>query len=506
MKHLTRLTLLSIWMLVAPAVTIMSTPTVVIAQENSAKYEAKLASAIEDYDALMIDEAKATLEKAASEAEQEGASGLAVAKIYVMLGIVQFAETHDQSDAKSAFINALAHDYGVELPAVYASPKLSEALEEARKVVEPPKKEAETPVAAAEGGNSSGAVGFRHDTVRTARAGQAVEIKISVASDLPVYHVHLYHRRFGQTDFERLDMKAQGATHFVAQIPAAKVNTSQVEYYIEALNRGDETIGNAGSKSSPLSMTVLGSSSDGAVIAPGGGEGAGDELPIETPNTPHDQNVYVMLTGGTGLGFLFGGDPTAHPNREVSPGIAPAFGHAMLDAGYMVTRNAYVGLYFRWQFSPSQDFDSVPEVSKEPGSFFDTREECFGLGLPGDCMIGAKYRYFFADFSALRMYSSMGAGVGRVRQWLRLKEPYYQADGITPSAQCSGKDRLQGDVADYCYVRDTVRPGWAHIGFGTGLMMPLHENIDLVADTYLVLLLPETGINLDLSVGMNLRF
>lgn len=502
MKHLIRLTLLLVWMLLAPAAIILSSPSFAVAQDNSAKYEAKLASAIDDYDALMIEEAKSTLENAASEAEQEGASGLAVAKIYVMLGIVQFAETHDQNDAKSAFISALAHDYSVDLPAVYTSPKLSEALEEARKVVAPPEKPVEKPVASAQGGNTSQAVGFRHDVVRTARAGQPAEIKISVSSDLPVYNVYVYHRRFGQTEFERLDMKAQGATHFVAEIPGAKVSTSQIEYYIEAFNRGDESIGHAGSQTSPLSMTVLGSSGGTDVVPPTDD----DQTPIELPEAPHDQNVYVMLTGGSGLGFLFGGDPTAHPAREVSPGIAPAFGHAMLDAGYMINRNAYIGLYFRWQFSPSQDFSTIPEVSKEASSFFDTREECLGLGLPGDCLIGVKYRYFFSDFSLVRMYSSIGAGVGRVRQWLRLKEPYYKADGTSPSPQCSGKDRLQGDVADYCYVRDTVRPGWAHIGFGTGVMMPLHEHVDLVADTYLILLLPETGINLDLSLGVNLRF
>lgn len=500
MKLLIRLTLFLVWGLLTPAAMILASPSLAVAQDNSAKYEAMLASAIDDYDALMIDEAASTLENAASEAEQQGDSGLAVAKIYVMLGIVQFAQTHDPNDAKSAFISALAHDYSVELPAVYTSPKLAEALEEARKVVAPPEEPAEKPVEPAQGGNSSQAVGFRHDVVRTARAGQPVEIKISVSSDLPVYNVYVYHRRFGEPDFERLDMKAQGATHFVAEIPAAKVHTSQIEYYIEAFNRGDESIGHAGSKTAPLSMTVLGSSGT-EDVAPGD-----DQAPVELPEAPHDQSVYVMLTGGTGLGFLFGGDPTAHPEREVSPGIAPAFGHAMLDAGYMINRNAYIGLYLRWQFSPSQDFDSVPEASKEAGSFFDTREECLGLGLPGDCLIGAKYRYFFSDFSRVRMYSSIGAGVGRVRQWLRLKEPYYKADGISPNPQCSGKDRLQGDVADYCYVRDTVRPGWAHIGFGTGVMMPLHEHVDLVADTYLILLLPETGINLDLNLGVNLRF
>lgn len=504
MKRLTRLTLLSTWMLLASAAILLSFPTLTMAQDGSAKYEAKLKSAIEDYDSLMIGEAKTTLEDAASQAEQEGVSGLAVAKIYVMLGIVRFAETHDASDAKSAFISALEHDYEVDLPAVYTSPKLTQALKEAREVIAPPEKPA-TPSATGGASNTSQAVGFTHDIVRTARAGEPVSVQISVAPDLPAYHVYLYHRRFGEAEFEKIEMQADGATKFVGEISGNRVNTSQIEYYIDALNRADESIGHAGSKTSPLSITVLGSSDSGDAEAPKKGRDDGVETPKPTPAAT-DQNVYVMITGGSGLGFLFDGEPTAHPERDVSPGLAPAFGHAMLDAGYMITPNAYVGLYFRWQFSPSQDFDSVPEQSKEAGSIFDTREECFGLGLPGDCLIGAKYRYFFSDFSTVRMYSSIGAGIGRVRQWLRLKEPYYKSDGTTTSEQCSGKDRLESNVADYCYVRDTVRPGWAHIGFGTGVVMPLHKNVDLVADSYLILLLPETGVNLDLSLGVNMHF
>jgi hypothetical protein len=517
MKRLTRLTLVALWMTIAPAAIVMSFPALAAAQGNAAKYEQKLKSAISDYDMLMIGEARKTLEDAVAQAEREGVSGLAVAKLYIMLGIVRFAQSRDQADAKAAFVSALEHDYGVDLPAVYTNPKLAEALNQARAEVEPPPKEPKPTESAqnstgstgVSGSNTSQAVGFRHDAVRTATAGQPVAINIAMPADMPVYHVYVYHRRFGESDFERVEMRATGATGFTVEIPGEKVNTSQVEYYIQALDRAGAVIGHAGSEVSPLTMTVLGSSD--AIGDPGGAgddEETGDEAggDVELPAPASDQKFYVMLTGGTGLGFVFGGEPTGHPDRDVSPGLAPAFGHAMLDAGYMITPNAHIGLYFRWQFSPPQDFDQVPDESKTPGSIFDTREECLGLGLPGDCLLGAKYRYFFTDLSSARMYSSIGAGIGRVRHWLRLKEPYYQSDQQTPTVECSGKDRIEGSVADYCHVRDTVRPGWVHVGFGAGLMWPVQEHIDLVADTYLIVLLPETGLNLDLSLGVNFRF
>lgn len=498
MKRLIRLTLVALWMATAASALVVSTPATVNAQDVDSRLRSMLEQASEDYDVLMIDEARQGLDDAIALADRNASSGPVVAQLHIMKGIVEFADSRDESAVERHFVRALEHDYEATIPAHYRNPDLTKILERARSKVPEPS-----------GGQGSGE--FEHEPVQTARAGQPLELEVFVPADMPVFRVVAHHRRFGEDDYVRVEMEPTSATRFVVEVPAKQVRTSQIDYYIEALDRAGEVIDSAGSKNSPLDTTVLGSSD----VAD---SGTGD--PVETRQTEVDddpvvdddgsspaQRVYVMLGGGSGVGFLPGGTPTAHPTRPVSSGLAPAFGHGMLDAGYMITEQAHLGLYFRWQFSPPQDFSQVPPDSKDGGSFFNSKQECLGLGLPGDCLLGLKYRWFFNEADAgLRVYSSTGAGFGRVRHWLKLKENYFSPQGGV-TEQCDGRDRVEESGAgDFCYIRDTVRPGWAHFGVGAGALWPVHDNVDLMADGYLIVLVPETGINFDLNLGVNLRF
>lgn len=502
MKRLTRLTFVALLLATTAGAAVMTMPSVAVAQSTESKLEGMLKQATEDYDVLMIGDAKNKLQNAIGVAQSEEASGPVVAKLYVMLAIVEFAEARDEAKAQKRFVSALEHDYNATIPPHYKNPSLEKAMEQARQQVPEPED------TSSHGGGQASSGKFQHTPPATAKAGEPMELEAFVPADMPVYRVFVMHRRFGETEFVKLEMKPTGTTRFAVEIPAEQVRTSQIEYYIEAVDRADNVIGQAGTQTSPLNTTVLGSSGE-EEVADGNGKGndsGGGEEP-ELPGEASGHKVYVMVAGGSGLGFLPGGTPTAHPDRSVSGGLAPAFGHGMLDAGYMISDNAHLGMYFRWQFSPPQDFNRIPDESKGGGSFLNTKDECFGLGMAGDCLLGVKYRWFFKDISRFRMYSSTGAGIGRVRNWLRLKEPYYLEDGQTPTAQCQGKDRVEDPaVGDFCYVRDTVRPGWAHFGVGAGAMWPVHENVELAADGYLIVLVPETGINFDLNLGLNFRF
>lgn len=506
MKRLTRLTFVALWLAMAAGTAVISTPSIAVAQSTESKLEGMLKQATEDYDVLMIGDAKNKLQNAVGLAQSDGISAPVVAELYVMLAIVEFAEGRDETKAKERFVSALGHDYNVTIPPHYKNPSLEKAMKQARQQVPEPK--------ANQSGGQARNGKFEHTPPATAKAGEPMELEAFVPADMPVYRVFVQHRRFGETEFVKLEMKPTGTTRFAVEVPGEQVRTSQIEYYLEAVDRAGNVIGQAGTQTSPLNTTVLGSSSDqkvaGGDTRGNGEEKVGDGDDPDGPKLPTDDSghkVYMMVAGGTGLGFLPGGTPTAHPERAVSGGLAPAFGHGMLDAGYMISDNAHIGMYFRWQFSPPQDFNSIPAESKGGSSFLNTKDECFGLGMAGDCLLGMKYRWFFKDISRFRMYSSTGAGIGRVRNWLRLKEPYYLRDGQTPTAQCQGKDRVEDPaVGDFCYVRDTVRPGWAHFGVGAGAMWPVHENVELAADGYLIVLVPETGINFDLNLGLNFRF
>lgn len=488
-----------------PALIVVLTPALAQAQDSTSRLEGMLDQAVEDYDVLMLEEAEAQLEQAVRLARQENIKGPVVGRIFIMLGIVRYANTRDEGLTEEAFIRAVESHPQVGIDPVYATPTLTQILERARSKArppEPPKPDA-PPVVVAESD-------LEHTPIRRANAGHSILFEVHVAENLPVFRTFIYHRRFGETDFSKTEMMPTSATRFSFSLEGRFVRTSQVDYYIEAVDRGGKVLATSGRGTSPHTITILGSS-DVADRDPIDVSGPDDTLPpIRVDDVPREGiGLYLALAIGSDVGFLPGGTaPTANPHRQVSPGIAPAFAHSMLDIGYMITPAAHLGLYWRWQFSPEQAFEFLPEESFAGTSgFWDSKEECFGLGLAGDCLLGLKYRWVFAQ-GVPQFYSSVGGGVGRVRNWLRLKQATTDAN---PDPACLNADGTRKPsftdpvYGEYCYLRDTVRTGWAHFGVGGGMNYPLTSFMDFSVDTYLMFLVPDTSINFDLNLGLRFR-
>lgn len=475
------------------------------AHAQEAKLKALLEGAMEDYDLVMIDEAEEKLEEAIALAASKGISGEPLAKVFVMLGIVRFASNGDEAAAEQAFIAAIEAHSPIVLDPLYETPELAKIFKTAR---------GKAKVSDAANPNPPASVdGFAHTKLISAEAKQPLTIDASVSEDIPVFSMFVYHRRYGEDSFQSTAMNPTNATRFEGTIPADMVTTSQMDYYIEALDRGGSVIAGVGNENEPIEVLVRGSDG-GTIVTPGRGGDVTDPL---DPKPADRDYVYLMLAGGSGIGFLPGGTPTARPfsgteARTVNPGVAATIGHTMIDLGWVINHSMRLGIYARWQFSPPQDFSLVPDEQKT-GSFPSTREECFGLGLSGDCMLGLKYRYFFSnkDPQAIRFYSSVGFGVGRVRHWVQLKENALLSNG-QDNQECAGKtlsdgQDSEGNAVQFCQVRDTVRTGWGHFGLGGGVTIPLGNVVEFVADTYLMFLtLDQTSINLDANVGFNLRF
>ncbi len=502
MRRLTRAVLLALTLTAVGLGTLVVQPAEAVAQSAEAKLEGMLEQAINDYDVLQIADSKKKLQQAIDLAKNEGVSGPVVANIYVMLGIVEFADTRDKAQTKTYFMSALRESRSVEIDPVYQSPTLVELMDEAREEVGPAPDDG-----GGEGTDDGGEAtvsGFEHEPVTSARAGESLELEAFMPPDMPVYRVYAYYRHFGEEEYRQLEMSATSATRFAVEIPKDDVRTSQIDYYIEAEDRAGSVLANAGSNTAPFNITILGS---GDLAPPkdddDADDGGDDRDSIDDDDVgPSDKVAYMNLSAGSAIGFLGGGEPTARPNVPVKGGVAPAFAHGLLDAGYIINETSTIGLYFRWQFSPAQDFAVIPEQSKEASGFPTTEQECLGLGLPGDCLLGVKYRYFFQNTDTLRLYSSGGAGVGRVRHWIRLKQ-YINAQ---TRAECSDKPQFEDDRGEYCYVRDTVRAGWAHVGAGLGVEFPLSEHVALAGDAFLYLLVPRVAFNLDASAGLHFRF
>jgi len=498
-------------------------PGAAVAQEQ--KVEQMVEEASGKYDMLEIGAAEKKLEQAIDFAEQKGVSGTPLARAHMMLGVVRYGAEKDKQVALTAFKDAVAEDPNIELPDVYETPTLKKLMEEARSSVDT----SPEPSARADGSGSSAREvdEFTHEPPASATAGEPLTIEAFVPTDMSVAAVYVKFQRYDQdTTWQRVDLEAKNATKFAADIEGRRIYTSQMAYYVQAVDDSGGVVARSGSAREPHAVTVLGSSDfdprkakgddTSGGTTPKDGEtddemagGPGDDTDDPEPG-PTDEGsgsddgdppvAYFDLGGGTAAGFLPGGQPTANPDHDVSAGLAPAFGHARFGAGAFLSERASLGLYMRWQFSPTQDFDAIL-ARNDGGSYSGFADgECLGTGLPGDCLLGVKYRWFFTNTPDLGLYSSFGAGVGRVRHWLRLKE--------NAEAQfCADKPTYrQAGGQEYCYRRDTVRPGWVHFGVGGGVTYEINDVFALMGEAYMQVLFPDAAINLDVNVGPQFRF
>jgi hypothetical protein len=163
----------------------------------------------------------------------------------------------------------------------------------------------------------------------------------------------------------------------------------------------------------------------------------------------------------------------------------------------MITERTHLGLFFRWQLSPAQSFQDIDSLQRS--GFPTTEAQCLGIGLVGDCQLGLMVRHFLSSSPGLRVFASGGLGVGRVREWLRLKEK-------ASNEFCDNRRTFSSNGRSFCYRRDTVRPGWFHFGGGGGLEWPVTNQFSLIAEGYLQVLVPTAAMHLDINVGPRFEF
>ena len=454
----------------------------------------------EEYDMLYFEEAVEIIEEGISLAEREGVRGKEVAELYILLGLIHHADGDDDL-AEDAFVQAIENSPDIEIDPFYRTPATEELMEQASARAVPP---SDDPSPDIDDPPPEDEVDpLSHTPIPRADADEPLVFVAEIPADLPVFRVHVHHRRFGEDDFTQEEMEPTDATGFAYTLDASEVHTSQLEYFMTAIDRSGEVVAESGRRTNPHRVSVLGDRRDGPEDEPDDSDrDVADEL--DEPSDPDATGFYAVLALGTDIGFLPGGTPpTANRDRSVSPGIAPAFAHSFLNLGWRISEHNALGLYFRTQFSPAQDFSAFPDdYFDQNASFWRHEEECFGLGLPGDCLLGLRYQRVVST-GVPEFFSSVGFGVGRVRNWLQLKQA---TTAENPDPACQGREVLHDEsIGSYCQLRDTVRTGWTHLGVGGGMHIPVSGKLDLVADSYLMILVPDTSVNLDINFGLRLR-
>ena len=514
--------LLAFWTLLAVGVVAATVvaPRPAAAQSAKKQVEKLIEEASNHYDTLQIQKAETKLGKAIDLGEQSGVSGEVVARAHVMLGVVRYGATRSKKKALAAFKQAVKQDRKAEIPPVYQTPTLTKLMKKAQASLPPPEPDNQTDNGQkdqSDGGASQATQvdEFTHEPIGSAQAGEPLTVEAFVPSDISVDVIYFNFQRYDDDQWRQVKMKATDATRFASELEGYRVYTSQISYYLQAVDSSGRVVAESGSESSPHAITVLGSAgfdhqaarrkatgSTGSQTGETGTDGKDKDKTDTGAGSEGDEKLtsvaYVDVGGGTGVGVLLGGAPTANPDREYKSGLAPAFGHVRIGGGGMFSNTSQLGFYFRWQFSPSQDFEAIRQENEGHSYTGFQNGECLGIGLPGDCLLGLKYRWFFSEGTGLRLFSSIGAGVGRARHWLRLKER-------ASDSFCDNRTTYPGDP-EFCYRRDTVRPGWAHFGIGGGFSYDFNQTFGILGEAYLEVFFPDTAINLDFNFGPQFRF
>jgi hypothetical protein len=211
------------------------------------------------------------------------------------------------------------------------------------------------------------------------------------------------------------------------------------------VNRQQNAVASAGSRSKPLSITVIGSC---------------DSLPGSKQPI-----VQIGVTIGTGIGLAsgdsenckktpdcFGADNDPSRFEGVRAGLAPLPLHSNLEVNFNVMKDLQLGLFFRGQ---------IIELA---------------------WMVGAKLRYMVLSEEPHRFYTGLGVGFGEAAMVVDLGPEFNN-------------------------FRDIVRAyGPAHVGFSIGYLLSLHDNVGLQFDLYTPIHFPDFTFHFDLSVGPYFQF
>jgi len=499
------------------------------AQDVDDRIESLVDSASSDYDNLEIPSSIEKLERAIELGEEQNASDSVVARAYVMLGVVRYGKTRDKDKALEAFERAAKRDPEASIPNVYETPTLSELMKQAKESVG----------TGAGTGAEREVDEFDHEPISSAQAGEPLLVEAFVPTDLAAETVEFVFKRYNQDEWSRVELEATNATRYAEEVPGYRIYSPQITYYLVVRNSAGDVVARSASESEPHTFTVLGNAGFDPEEAKEeylarqeedeeeregrdedeteqvdededadekADEKADDTDELDRPSD--DRNVgYVDVGAGTGLGLLTGGTlkPTANSDRPIQPGVTSAFAHLRIGGGYVLPNGAQLGLYFRFQFLPTQDFDQIRNDPQSPNYRGFADGPCLGSELPGDCLLGAKYRWFFSEPTPVQWFSSIGAGFGRVRHWLRLRERV--ADDRNGFCERENKTIRQNDQGeDFCFRADTARPGWIHLGVGGGLTYELTQTVSLLGEAYLQFFFPDTGFNLDVNIGPQFRF
>ena len=389
--------------------------------------ETKTVQAMENFDLLEFEAARRQLGEALAVARKNKLDGEPiVARVYLNLGIVEFAGLKDPEAAREAFAAAVAIDPAIEIGVAYRTAAMADLLRAVKKG-----KTGGAEAAGPDEGADECAVlgGVEHTPVDQGTGGQRLAIRARVGDSVAAEKVSLYYRTAGAERFVEVPMRRRGGCTYEGAIPAAAMRGRSLHYYVAALADG-QTMASKGSRASPNIVMLSG----GAAAAEPAAEVS--EQAGATPRRPprDKKTIFVGLAVGTGAGYVSG--TTEVVGSEVSCCVAPALLHVLPEIGYYFSRRLSLSLAFRMGFALGANVSG--HASAAPSGLLRLRYALSGSG------------------EGLQLSGAAGGGI--VRHTVKVEQA------------ASGMDT------------DTTASGPFLLGGGVGYIMPLSGALNLVAE------------------------
>ena len=385
--------------------------------------ENKTLQAMENFDLLEFEAAKQQLGEALALARKNKLDDEPIlARVYLNLGIVEFAGLKNAVAAREAFAAAVAIDPAIEIGVAYRTAAMAELL----RAVKKGRAGADEPGQPADSEECALLGGVEHTPVDQGTGGERLAISARVGDSVSAEKVSLFYRAAGAEKYVEVAMRRRGrGCTYVAAIPAAALRGRSLHYYVAALSDG-QTMASKGSRASP-NIVMLSAGAPAAEVS--------QEAGATRDRPPGDKKtIFISLAVGTGAGYVSG--TTEVVGSEVSCCVAPALLHVFPEIGYYFSRRLSLSAAFRMGFALGANV--LGHATAAPS------------GL-------VRVRYALSD-SGEGLQLSGAAGGGIIRHTVKVEQA------------ASGMDT------------DTTASGPFMVGGGLGYIMPLSGAMNLVAE------------------------
>jgi len=393
---------------------------------------AKTIEAMQSFDLLEFEAARRQLGEAVALARKNKLDREPIlARVYLNLGIVEFAGMKNRDGARRAFAAAVAIDPAIEIGVAYRTDAMAELLAAVKKEIGATEARPRPAEAGAAAGDDCAQIeGVEHTLVEQGRRGRSQPIRARVGEAVGAEGMSLFYRPPGVERYVEVPMRRTGGCEYEAEIPASAMEGEALHYYVAALRKG-RMVSGSGSRGSPniLELSAGGGDGENPLGAGQGGQVSASAAPVGGKKT-----VFLSLAVGTGGGYVTGA--TEVVGTEVNCCFAPALLHLLPEVGYYFTRRLSLSAAFRMGFALGAN---VPgHATAAPAGLLRLR---YALSQTGD---------------GFQLSASAGGGI--IRHTVKVEE------------QASGADT------------DTTASGPFVVGAGLGYLLALGGPTHLVAE------------------------